>query len=57
VEPLDVLSLGSTVVGRAVVRAARRPALWAAIAGVFAAAVGYRWMRRRRAPVQTAAQA
>lgn len=57
VEPLDVLSLGGTVVGRAVVRAVRRPAVWAALAGLFAAAVGYRWMRRRHPPAQAAAQA
>ena len=55
VEPINVLSLGSSAVGRAVVRVVRRPAVWAAVAGLFAAAVGYRWMRRRHAPVQAAA--
>jgi carbon monoxide dehydrogenase subunit G len=50
VEPLDLLSLGSGAVGRALVRAVQRPAVWAAVAGLFAAAVGYRWMRRRHAP-------
>ncbi len=45
--PVDVIALGSTAIGRAIVRASRRRDVWLGAAALLALAIGYRLYRHR----------